>query len=142
METRRHRDMKTLRQAYGDMETSTWRQEHGNKDMKTSNGKRKPRRFSIICLPFAHHANGSLSFVRLLMNQQTEVILCKRTKRTKRTCPSMAITQKCIVALLLLHCNAHGVDLWLSPYFWTVLKACTGALVSNTISKPSPDTKK
>ncbi len=29
---------------------------------------------SLICLPFAHRANGSLSFVRLLMKKQTEVI--------------------------------------------------------------------
>jgi hypothetical protein len=31
-----------------------------------SNEKRKPRQFSLICLPFAHHANRSLLFVRLL----------------------------------------------------------------------------
>ncbi len=28
------------------------------------NGKLKPRRFSLICLLFAHHTNESLSFVR------------------------------------------------------------------------------
>jgi hypothetical protein len=37
-----------------------------------SNGKRKPRRFSFIRLPFAHRANGSLSFIRLLAKNQTE----------------------------------------------------------------------
>ncbi len=31
-----------------------------------ANRKRKPRQFSLIHLPFAHHANGSLSFVCLL----------------------------------------------------------------------------
>jgi hypothetical protein len=34
------------------------------------NGKRKLRRFSTIRLPFAHRANGSLSFVRLLTKKQ------------------------------------------------------------------------
>jgi hypothetical protein len=38
---------------------------------QTGNGKRKPRRLSLIRLPFAHHANESLSFVRLLMKKQT-----------------------------------------------------------------------
>ncbi len=51
-----------------------------------SNGKQKIRRFSLIRLPFAHRANGSLSFVRLLTKKQTEWSVCKRTKRT---CPSM-----------------------------------------------------
>jgi hypothetical protein len=32
---------------------------------KKENGKRMPRRFPFIRLPFAHHANGSLPFVRL-----------------------------------------------------------------------------
>jgi hypothetical protein len=32
----------------------------------SSNGKRKPRRFSLILFPFAQYANGSLSFVCLL----------------------------------------------------------------------------
>ncbi len=41
-----------------------------------SNGKRKTKakRFSLICLPFAHHTNGSLLFVRLFAKKQTEVI--------------------------------------------------------------------
>ncbi len=67
MEPRRHGDMVTWRH-HGDMKT--WR--HGDMetwwhgDMKTwsmeaPNGKRKPRRFSLIHLPFAHRANGSLS---------------------------------------------------------------------------------
>jgi hypothetical protein len=38
-----------------------------------SNGKRKPRRFSLLRLPSAHHANRSLLFVRLLTKKQTEV---------------------------------------------------------------------
>ncbi len=29
---------------------------------QTENRKRKPRQFSLILLPFAHRANGSLSF--------------------------------------------------------------------------------
>jgi hypothetical protein len=29
-----------------------------------------PGRFFLICLPFAHHANGSLSFVHLLTNKK------------------------------------------------------------------------
>jgi hypothetical protein len=40
-----------------------------------SNRKRKPGDFSYsFCLPFAHRANGSLSFVRLFTKKQTEVI--------------------------------------------------------------------
>ncbi len=34
----------------------------------------KPKRFSLIRLPFAHRANGSLSFVSLFTKKQTEVI--------------------------------------------------------------------
>ncbi len=57
---------------------------------QTENRKRKPRRFSLILLPFAHRANGSLSFF-FLTKKQTEVSVSKRTKRKKRTCPSMHI---------------------------------------------------
>jgi hypothetical protein len=41
-----------------------------------SNRKRKTKakRFSLICLPFAHRTNGSLLFVRLFAKKQTEVI--------------------------------------------------------------------
>jgi hypothetical protein len=39
-----------------------------------SNGKRKPRRFSLIRLPFANCANASLSFVCLLTKKQTEFV--------------------------------------------------------------------
>jgi hypothetical protein len=39
---------------------------------KKSNEKQKNRRFSLIRLSFAHLANGSLLFVRLL-TKQTEV---------------------------------------------------------------------
>ncbi len=35
--------------------------------------KRKPRRFTLFRLPFAHHASGRWSFVRLLTKKQTEV---------------------------------------------------------------------
>ncbi len=58
-----------------------------------SNGKqkRKPRRFSLILLPFAHRAKGTLSFVFFFTKKQTEVSVSKRTKRKKRTCPSMHI---------------------------------------------------
>jgi hypothetical protein len=34
----------------------------------------KKKKFSLNCLPFAHCANESLSFVRLLTKKQTEVI--------------------------------------------------------------------
>jgi hypothetical protein len=47
-----------------DMDMETW---------QTKNGKRKPRRFSLIPLQFAHRANRSLSFVRLLTKKPTEV---------------------------------------------------------------------
>jgi hypothetical protein len=41
---------------------------------QTEKGKRKPRRFSLFRLPFAHRVNGSLSFVRLFTKKQTEAI--------------------------------------------------------------------
>jgi hypothetical protein len=50
------------------------------------NGKRKPRQFSLIRSAFVHHANGSLTFVRLVTKKQTEVI---RLQTDKQTCPSM-----------------------------------------------------
>jgi hypothetical protein len=56
----------------------------------SANGKWKPRRFSLIRLPFALRENGSLSFVCFLTKKQTEVIHCKRTKRT---CPFIPVTK-------------------------------------------------
>jgi hypothetical protein len=43
-------------------------------DMVISNGKRNPKQFSSIHLPFAHRANGSLSSASLLTKKQTKVI--------------------------------------------------------------------
>ncbi len=60
------------------MDIETW---HGDMEFQTGNEKRKPRRFSLIRLPFGHCANGSLSFVHLLTKKETE-----------RICPSMLIT--------------------------------------------------
>ncbi len=42
--------------------------------VSNGNRKRKPRRFSLTRLPFAHRTNGRLSFVRLLTKKQTEVM--------------------------------------------------------------------
>jgi hypothetical protein len=39
-----------------------------------SNGKQKPRQFSLTSLLFAHHANGNVLFVCLFVKEQTEVI--------------------------------------------------------------------
>jgi hypothetical protein len=77
----------TYRHGYGDIETwghgsrdmETWK--HGNMETwrhHTENGKRKPKQFSLIRLPFAPHPNGSWSFVHLLTKKQTEVI-CLQT---------------------------------------------------------------
>jgi hypothetical protein len=86
METWRHEDMETRRHGgHGYMDMETWR-------LETGNGNRKPRWFTMIRLPFANHAKGILSFVRLLMYKQTALSVCKRTKQTKptkRTFPSM-----------------------------------------------------
>jgi hypothetical protein len=58
--------------------------------VSNGNGKRKPRRFSLIRLPFPHRANGSLSFLSVCWGRnKTELSVCKRTKLTKRICPSM-----------------------------------------------------
>jgi hypothetical protein len=42
--------------------------------------KWRPRWFSLICLPFAHHAD------------RRKLSIWKWTKRTKQTCPSMLMT--------------------------------------------------
>jgi hypothetical protein len=52
-------------------ETMTWK--HG-RGQETRNRKQKARQFSLIRLPFAHCANGSLSFVCFLTKRQTDVI--------------------------------------------------------------------
>jgi hypothetical protein len=52
---------------------------HGRGDMETSNRKWRKEAWAIFLNPFAHCANGSLSFVRLLAKKQTEVI-CKQTE--------------------------------------------------------------
>jgi hypothetical protein len=73
-----HGDLETWRDnekwkcwRHGDMETLR----DGDKDMETSKGKRKrkPGRFPLICVPFAHRANGNLSFVRLLTKKLTKL---------------------------------------------------------------------
>jgi hypothetical protein len=51
-----------------------WRHEHGKFKRKT-----EPMQFSFINLLFATRANESLSFVRLLMKNQTELSVDKRT---------------------------------------------------------------
>jgi hypothetical protein len=44
--------------------------------METTNGKLKPRRFSLIRLQFAYNLNGSLSVLPLLTEEKNpEVIL-------------------------------------------------------------------
>ncbi len=80
--TRRHRhgdlDMETWtwRVGHGDM---AWRHGHGieilgNSDDLRKKSNEKPRRFSLSHLPFAHRATRSMSFVRLVMKKQMEVI--------------------------------------------------------------------
>ncbi len=63
---------------------------HGDEDgdMEASSGKWKPRRFSLIHLPFVHCPNRSLSSVHLLTKKQMKVI---RLSMDKRTCPSMSM---------------------------------------------------
>jgi hypothetical protein len=51
-------------------EIETWRP----RDMKTSCGKRKPRGFSLILLPFFPCATVIFLFIRLLTTKHTEVI--------------------------------------------------------------------
>ncbi len=43
------------------------------------NGKWKHRQFSLILLPLAHHACGSLSFVRCIRRNKRKSSVCKRT---------------------------------------------------------------
>ncbi len=58
-----------------------------------SNGKRKPRRFSLIRLPFAHLANGSLSFVRLFRRTNGSYPFANGLNGQNRTCQSMGRVQ-------------------------------------------------
>jgi hypothetical protein len=68
IEAWRHGSMET--QWHGD--TVACRHGHGDIKLKKENGS--PADFSLIKLPFAYHANESLSFVCLLTKKQTEVI--------------------------------------------------------------------
>jgi hypothetical protein len=52
----------------------------GHMDMETSNGKRKPRRFSLIRLLFAHRAIRSLPCVLLLTRNKRKLSVWKRLK--------------------------------------------------------------
>jgi hypothetical protein len=58
-------------------------------DLETGNFKnikQKTEAQAIFLLPFAHHANGSLSFVRLLKKKKKwKLSVCKWTKQSKRT---------------------------------------------------------
>jgi hypothetical protein len=57
--------------------------------METLNGTQA---FFLDRFPVTHRAIGSLPLIRLLTKKQTEVIHCKRTKRTRRSkwiCASM-----------------------------------------------------
>jgi hypothetical protein len=63
MEAWKHGDMEKLRHGY--METWTWRHEDIKQKMDAQ---------VIFLNPFTHRANGSLSFVTLLMKKQTKVI--------------------------------------------------------------------
>jgi hypothetical protein len=79
---------------HGNMET--WRHRQRRRDVGTRGHgdikwKTEPRRFLLIRLPFAHHANGSLLFVRLLTNGKETHGSCKRTKWT---CTSIPITER------------------------------------------------
>ncbi len=70
----RHRDISIETQKHE--KKGTWRHGHGISTFykKKSNGKRKPRQFSLTRLRFFHCANRSLSFVRLLTKKEMEVI--------------------------------------------------------------------
>jgi hypothetical protein len=78
METWRHGDAEMETWKHGDMETETWK--HGYMDMETwkhfeiETSTENGSPVSLIRLPFAHHANGSLSFVRLMTKKLAEVI--------------------------------------------------------------------
>ncbi len=43
-------------------------------ELQSENGKRKPRRFSLISLPLVYRTNGSVSFVQFLKKTLTKVI--------------------------------------------------------------------
>jgi hypothetical protein len=91
----RYEDMDTWRHGYAEI----WR--HGIKILRNSEFYEKKktikqkkengqRRFSFIHLPFAHRATGRMSFAHLLTKNKQELSICKRTKWTKRICPSIA----------------------------------------------------
>ncbi len=57
-----------------------------------SKEKLKPRRFSLIRLLFAHHANRSCHLAVCLRRNKQKSSVCKQTKQTEQTCLSMEIT--------------------------------------------------
>jgi hypothetical protein len=82
----------TWRHGHGVMDMETWTWRHGHGDMESwRNGdieswrhgdiKRKTEAQTIFLnlLLFAHRANGSLSFVRLLMKNKRKLSVCKQT---------------------------------------------------------------
>jgi hypothetical protein len=76
METWRNGDIEKWRHVHGDIDMETWTWRHGQGDMdmetwtwrqnQTENREPKPRRCSLIHLPFAYRAHGCLPFVHCL----------------------------------------------------------------------------
>ncbi len=50
---------------------------------------KSPGDFSLICLPFAHHAMEICSLSVCLQRNKWKLSFCQRTKQTKRSCPSI-----------------------------------------------------
>jgi hypothetical protein len=76
-----------------------------------SNGKRKPRHFSLIPLPFAHSTKGSLLFkyVCLLRNKRKLFVRkqFKRNRQTKWTCPSVSGPYQTSVSISMPGIHVH-----------------------------------
>ncbi len=76
---------------HGEIDIGTWK--HGGKEtrrhrlwyMEThhiENGKRKPRRFSLISWPFAHRTNGSFYLYICWRRSKRKLSICQRTTLT------------------------------------------------------------
>ncbi len=133
--------MRTWKQGQGqgkmdeDMETwtRTWKHERGHRNghQNTDKDKKIKRKTEaqmiFICLPFAHHANRSLSFVRLLMKNKRKLSICKPTK-----CP----TGTCLLWVLYNRVRSLR-QFWKDP-FWPA-SSCNHQFPSQEVPEP-PDT--
>ncbi len=60
---------------------------------KHENGKRNPKRFSLSPFTVVHCANEGCHLSVCFQRNKQKLPICKRTKQTKQSCPSMALVK-------------------------------------------------